>query len=231
MKKLSGIIVVAIVSVLFFTAATNSVTKKKKGWKGSITYALSYEGEGITPASVASSPKQAVIKVMGNKSAVEIVQGYTIITIIKNPEFNLSVQLIEVGEKKFAIKNKLSEEENDSLRQYDVEVDLVNETKIIAGYECKKAVVTWIPRDTALGEEQIFNYYYSSELGSENSNEGGQLAEIPGMLMEFQQIIGKMIMKYQATEVKKGGVKEADFLIPTDYKIVTAEELQKEFSN
>jgi len=230
MKKLSGIIIVALISFSIFSASTNAITKKKKGWKGSITYSISYEGEGITPASVANAPKKVVIKVMGNKSATEIVQGYTIITMIENPEFDLGVQLIEVGEKKFAIKSKLSETNVDSLRKYDTEVDLVNETKIIAGYECKKAVITWIPRDTALGEELIFNVYYSTELGDEKTNEGGQFAEIPGMLIEFQQILGKMIMKYSATTIKKGGVKEADFLIPTDYKVVTPEELKAEFS-
>lgn len=231
MKKLVGIFTMAMVSVFIFTAATNSVTKKKKAWKGSITYALSYSGEGITPATVARSPKSTTIKVMGDKSAAEIVQGPVIITIIKNPEFDLAVQLIEFGDKKRAIKSKLSEKDADSLKQYDLEVDLSTETKIIAGYKCNKAVVNWIPRDTAIGEEQTFNVYYSTELGDETTNAGSKYAKIPGMLIEFQQVLGKMVIKYEATEIKKGGVKEADFLIPVDYKIVTNEELQEEFSH
>jgi len=231
MKKLTGIILLAVISVMIFTAATDSTTKKKKkGWKGTITFAVSYEGEDITPASVANMPKKVETKVMGDKTSAEFVIGPLIQTIIENPEFDAQYTLLEYGLKKFAIKQKLSEirSKRDSAKVYDIEIDLVNETKVIAGYECKKAVVTFTPLDTTY-EELILNMYYSPELGDENTNKGTEFEGVPGLLLEFYNVMGKMRIKYVATEIKKGGVKEADFLIPTDYKIVTKEELQKEF--
>lgn len=230
MKKLSSVVVMALILGFVLTSATNSITKKKKGWKGTITYSISYSGEGITPAMVANAPKSTKVKVMGNKTSAEIVNGPMVLTIIQNPEFNSFYQLIEFGDKKYAVKKSLDEINADSLRKYDTEIDLVNETKIIAGYECKKAVVTFIPRDTADGEEQIFNFYYSTDLGDANTNSDSEFSEIPGLLLEYYNLQGNLITKFVATNVKKGGVKETDFLIPTDYKVLTEEELQKEFS-
>ena len=43
-------------------------------------------------------------------------------------------------------------------------------------------------------------------------------------------LFGKLaVFPYSAKEVKKGGVKDTDFLQPTDYKEITKDELQKMF--
>lgn len=230
MRKLTGFIVLVLVASVVLTAATNSITKKKKSWKGMITYSISYDGEDVTPASVANAPKEVKIKIMGDKSSQEMVLGMATVTMVENPEFDLSMQMIEFGDKKYAIKKKLSEEKADTTEKYDVTIDFVNETKMIATYKCKKAVVTFTPKDTADGEEQIFNYFYSEELGNEDTYKDEIFEGIPGLLLEYSIIQGNVIMIFNATEVKKGGVSDADFLVPVDYKVVTEEELEKELS-
>lgn len=230
MKKLSGIVLITLALVVVLTSATKSVSKTKKGWKGVVTYSISYDGDDVTPASVANSPKSMTVKIMDDKSSVQMLFGMLTITMIENPEHDLNLQLLEFGDKKFAIKKKLSEQNADSVKKFDINIDLVNESKIIAGYTCKKAVVTFTPKDTAFGEEKIFNFYYSPELGDENTYKGDELEGIPGLLLEYTIIEGDITVIYSATEVKKGGVSIADFLVPVDYKVVTEEELQKEFS-
>ncbi len=229
MNKLSSLVVLIVVSVLTVGLLTSSTTKKKKGWKGVITYSISYDGEGVTPASIANAPKSTRVKVMGDKSATEILLGPITITEVQNPEFDLHLQLIEYMDKKYAVKKKLSEEKDTTEFPYEVTIDLVNETKMISTYSCNKAVITLTPNDTSL-QEHVFNCYYSTELGDEETNKGDDIYEkVPGMLLEFSMVQGPIIMSYLATEVKKGGVSDADFLVPTDYKVVTEEELEKEF--
>ena len=233
MKKLTVLVSVVLVAVFMLTAATDAKKKKKKkSWKGTNTYSISYDGEDVTPASVANAPKTTRVKVMGDKNAAEVIQMGATQTFVTNPEFDLFMLKLEFGDKKYAIKQKLSEvrSKQDSAKKFDINVDLVNETKTIAGYECKKAVVTFTPLDTADGEEQIFNYYYSEDLGNEDTNKGDDFEKIPGMLLEYSLIQGGMIISYQATEVKKGGVGDADFLVPVDFKVVTEEELMEELS-
>jgi len=41
--------------------------------------------------------------------------------------------------------------------------------------------------------------------------------------------MGQMKMKFTVTSVKKGGVKDKDFVLPEDYKVVTEEELKNMF--
>jgi len=151
--------------------------------------------------------------------------------MIQDPEFNRYYQLFEMGEKKIALKQDLSEFNADSLKKFDSHIDLVNETKIIAGISCKKAVVTLTPRDPSEGEESIFDVFYAPGIGDDNINDGSEFAGIPGMLLQFQSNNSGMIIKFVATEVKPGGVKDTDFLLPSDYKVVAPADLEKEFSN
>ncbi|MBN2746147.1 MAG: hypothetical protein JXR34_05420 [Bacteroidales bacterium] len=229
MNKLSSLFVLLVISLLTVGVLTSSTTKKKKSWKGIITYSISYDGEGITPASIANAPKSTRVKVMGDKSATEMLIGPVTITEVQNPEFDLHLQLIEYMDKKYVVKKKLSEEKDTTEFPYEVTIDLVNETKMICTYPCNKAVVTLTPKDSS-GTEHVFNCYYSTELGDETTNKDDDIySQVPGMLLEFSMVQGPVIMSYLATEVKKGSVSDADFLVPTDFKVVTEEELQKEF--
>jgi GLPGLI family protein len=103
-------------------------------------------------------------------------------------------------------------------------VEVTSETKEIAGYTCKKAIIT-IPE-----EDQELIVYFTEELGSGAINfDNPQFKDINGVMLEFEIPNQNFTMKLEAVSVEKKNVPESDFTIPDGYQIKTKEELQQMF--
>lgn len=233
MKNKSLIISLLFAVTLLFVLASAFMPGGKKGFKGSVIYAITYEGEELTPAQKAYMPKKQEIKIMGNITKEINDYGQSAQYTISNPESDSYITLMDMGEKKIYVKQSLKEQlrKADSVLEANIEVttDLLNETKIIAGYTCKKAMITLTPKDTAEGEPQTIMVYYCPELGGKELNQGNVFYDIDGLMLEYQIDAGDFKVKFSATEVKKGGVSITDFLIPDEFKELTLEEFKKQF--
>jgi GLPGLI family protein len=231
MKRNLLIISLFAISLLTMMPSTKSIAGGKKGFKGTVTYSINYESDELTPAQKAFMPKQAIVKIMDNVSKEEIDYGQASQYEISDPTTDRHVIMIDAGEKKIYYKSSLKEylfkKDSATKASADITTDLINETKIIAGFECKKAVITVTPKDTADGEAQTIIVYYCPEMGSKAMNAGDIFSEIDGLLLEYFIESGNMKITYSATEVKKGGVSAIDFMIPDDFKELSKEEFQK----
>ncbi len=105
-------------------------------------------------------------------------------------------------------------------------VELLSETKIVAGYTCKKALVT-VNED---GVTSTFEAYYTSELGSKMANfDSPVYKDIDGVLLEFVFSSKGINMKFTATSIEKKNLSAKDFEIPSDYTLTTQDELKSKF--
>jgi GLPGLI family protein len=224
MKKTLSIVFIAFLSVAVLSSFAPKKKKKAKSFKGSITYSLSYESSELSQVQLAKMPKSVSVKVMGKMSRVQTVSGPMVITQIDRPDDKVKIMLFEMMDKKAGMTIKDTIPENDSTENYDISIDYSGDTKVIAGYTCKKAVVTFTPREGVDAEEVTVAVFYSDELDDGSSNAENDYKGIPGLLLEFYQVTPKITTKYVATEVKKGGVKELDFFFPSDYKEFKSEE-------
>jgi hypothetical protein len=230
MKKVLSLSLVVLMGLLIFTAATPKKKKKAKVFKGKITYALTYEGDGLTDIEKSKLPKTVTEKVMGTMSCVEMVNGPLIITQIQRPDDHVEIVMIELMDKKGGL-TKHDTSTVDTSAFYTTEIEYSEDTKEIALYDCKKAVVTFTPKEGADAEEQTLVVYYCPELGGAELNPDGHYKGIPGRLLEFYDVNPKITTKYTATEIKKGGVNElVDFYFHSDFKeFKTPEELDAYF--
>ena len=229
MKKLVGLAVVLMLGLIVFTSSTPKKKKTKK-FKGKITYAITYDGDGMTPVQKSKAPKTLTEKVFGTMSSVEIVEGPQIITIIERPDDHVKIFMIELMDKKAGI-SKYDSTIVDTNARYTTDIEYSDDTKEIAGYVCKKAVVTFTPKDGVDDEEQTLVVYYCPELGGAELNKSGPYKGIPGRLLEYYQVAPGIIAKFSAIEVIKGGVSElVDFYFNSDFKeFKTMEELGEYF--
>ncbi len=219
MKRIFSLVLIALVGVAVLTSFTPKKKKKKsKSFKGTITFDLSYESSELTQLQISKMPKTVKVKVYKDMSRVEIVSGPMVQTIISRPKDSVQIFLFEVMDKKAGITVRDTVPDNDSTEQYTVSIEYSGDTKVIAGYTCKKAVVTFTPKEGVEAEEQTFAVFYSEELGDATNNEDSEYKGIPGLLLEFYQVTPKITTKYVAKEIKKGGVNELDFFFPSDYK-------------
>jgi GLPGLI family protein len=229
MKRFFSLTMVAVLSVVLLTSLTPKKKKKAaKQFRGIVTYSISYESEALSDVQIAKLPTKTTVKMYDGMSSFDIAMGPVIQSFIINPTTDKYIVMLEFGLKKAALVKKYSEMSNDSLEQYTTQIDYSSDTKIIAGYTCKKAVVTFTPKEGVEGEERMFSVFYSEDLGSAQDNIDGPYKGIPGLLLESYDVKPGLITKMVATEVKKGKVKDLDFLMPSDYKEFTdEEELQK----
>ena len=134
--------------------------------------------------------------------------------------------MIDMMGQKYAIKQTTADIEKEMAKEAVPTVELSPETRAIAGYTCKKAVVT-VNND---GVKTIYEVYYTDELGSKIVNFDNPLyKDINGVLLEFRVINHDVTMKFTATSVEKKSMSAKDFDIPSDYKLTTQEELKSKF--
>lgn len=221
MKRIISLSMIAVLSVVLLTSLTPKKKKAAKQFRGIVTYSISYESSTLSDVQIANLPTSTTVKMYDGMSTFDIVQGPAIQSFIINPISDKYIIMIEVGLKKAAIIKKYSEMSNDSLEQYTTQIDYSSDTKIIAGYSCKKAVVTFTPKEGVEGEERMVSVFYSEDLGSVEDNNDGPYKGIPGLLLESYNVSPDLITKMIATEVKEGKVKDLDFLMPSDYKEFT----------
>jgi GLPGLI family protein len=96
-----------------------------------------------------------------------------------------------------------------------------NETKIIAGYKCIKAVAK-----TADNSE--YTVYYTSELSVENNDYDPKFKNLAGLALEYEISKGDFKIKYTVSKLNLNPVPESKFDIPKiGYREMTFEESKK----
>lgn len=122
-----------------------------------------------------------------------------------------------------AIKSTLKELEESNTEKPVYTVDLINETKTIEGYTCKKAVMT----DEA-GVESVF--WYTEEVTVSKKGQNYLNEDIPGFPMQYEMNNNGMKMTMTVTKLEKKLDKKSaslfEMTVPEGYKIMTMEEIK-----
>lgn len=92
-------------------------------------------------------------------------------------------------------------------------------TKKIAGYNCSNGIYT-IEEE---GEKQEIEVWYTKEI----QNAFGEMKEVPGFVMEMTFSEGDISLKYFASEIVKQKVADTMFERPSDYKLISEEEMNQ----
>jgi hypothetical protein len=231
MKKM---ISVATLLIVAFALVSMVAPKKKKShyFRGTVTYQMTYTSETLTDLQKAKLPTSLTVKMYDGMSMYDMAQDGGVLTYLTNPSIDTMFVMIEYGLKKAAIGVPLSKVNNDSAEAYTTSIEYSEDTKMIAGYLCKKANVTFTPKLGIVAEEVILPVFYSPELSDSSENSESLYAGINGFLLESYEVSPEVITKMTVSEVIKGKLSDLDFLLPSDYKVFkSSEELQKFFEN
>jgi len=198
----------------------------QKLFSGIIEYEISYTDADLDAATMAMLPKSMLIEVSGKRSKLEQQQGILNIIKINNAENKTSIVLLDVMGQKYAIRTSAEEIEKALADMPKPQITYTDETKMIAGVKAQKAIVIFTEED---GTETIEEVYFAPEIGGENFNFDTPYRDIKGALLEYGNDNEMFKSKMVAKTIKKKKIKPTAFLIPTDYKEVTSEELQEIF--
>lgn len=222
MKKL----LFALSFIMCIVIASSTAVMSGKPFEGVITFKISYPDNKFSESQLAMFPKVLTVSIKGSKSRTDLqMSGMNTVEITDYTD-KTKVALLNMMGQKYAIKQTSAEIEKEMTQSGIPTVEVSNETKVIAGYTCKKAVIT-VNDD---GLKSTYEVYYSGELGSKMANfDNPWYKDIDGVLLEFMLKNREINMKFTATSIEKKSLPAKDFEIPSDYTPTTQDELKSKF--
>jgi GLPGLI family protein len=220
MKKLFSTLAFISLSVLSLTAQNN---------EGFILYDMKIEGLPPEQAAMIGDMENKVTFKNGKVLTEMTSMMFTNQTVIDE---NGMVMLMEQMGNKMAIKQTKDEMEKEAAKQKDKladpKIEYINETKSIAGYECKKAIISIVGKDK---KEEKMEVWYSEKFANPNKEGKGKgqgfMKGLKGMPFEYAGGQGGMKFKMVAKEVSVDPVSDGKFNLSTDgYKLMTMDELK-----
>ena len=220
MKKLFSTIAVVALTAL----SLNAQDKIKEGF---ILYDMKIEGIPADQAAMMGDMESKTTFKNG-KQLIEAtsMMGTTLVLIDDKGMLMLQEQMGN----KFGLKQTKEEMEKEAAKSKDKnpdpKIEYVNETKTIAGYECKKAIVTMVTKDKKEVKTEV---WYSDKFEPQNNAgaKGKSAPTVKGMPFEYTMNFGAMTMKYVAKEVSTDPVADSKFELSTEgYPMKTMDELK-----
>lgn len=187
-----------------------------------------FEGKIVTKIEVISASEDGkdVARMLGDKMTTFIkgsksrVEQKTPIgnnIILSDTIKKESVLLMDLMGKKIALVTK---DDPEALEKNELElneqVTITNETKMILGHSCKKAVIKLSEQK---GSAEI---WFSSDFPNFNND----YPELMGMPLEYTVTTEALVMKFLVTEITPSTIDSALFEIPAGYEIRSQEELK-----
>ncbi len=217
MKKLFKISICILLALPMVSAVAQS-------FEGVITYKISYENLPKEMAGYESMlPKESISTIKGHMYKMEqpLSMGMKQVTIMDN-QAESGILLMDMMGKKSAIV--LDKESREKFEEDKPEPDItyVDETKDIAGYNCKKALIK-LPGNENEGTLEV---YYTDKIMHEDMN---QVKGLKGFPLQYSTNTGQFIMTLTAQSVDKKKVSEEEFVVPEGYEHITFEQFQKSF--
>ena len=220
MKRFFNFLMVAAI-IMGMSGATFA-----KDFKGVINYKITYPGTEVDASMAAMMPKMAILTIRGDMSKFEISMGQmgSQMVIIDGVSKTVTTCMDMMGQKYYYVESQ--EDITSEMDEDKVSIDIKDETKEIAGYECTKAVITVKEG----GEDMLFTIYFTEEITSSSLNmDNPYFKDIPGAMLEFEVNTGGGTMKMSATSVNKKNVSESEFEIPEGYVKKTSAEVKQMF--
>ena len=217
--------VLSIISIGFLTTAFFTIPSCKgilSKDSGTIAYEITYPDSMKGDMMTSMLPSKMQLKFIPGFVLNEFKAGMGIITatIIANEEDKTLISLFKVIDKKYALVYTPQETKAEMLKMPKFTIAFENETKMVAGYKCKKAVLTQTDKP-----QNVFPVYYTSDIQLKNPNWNLPYSDVPGVLMEYPIQHKDIFMILKAKKVTLEAPDDSQFSVSKEYKVVKKDEL------
>jgi GLPGLI family protein len=213
MKTIKTLALVALVMT------TTVALAQKKLTEGKVVFAIA-PPDDMDPQMAANMPTETIIYFKNDKLKTSMSTAMMKNENIIDNKTKKVIVCLDIMGSKFMIKDNL-----DSLKKKMTEskapvVKVLDETKEIVGYKCKKAELTAENGDKSY-------VYFTNDI--QCSNGSSTIKGIDGFLMEYDSKQNGVSLKMTAKSVSSEKVADAVFEAPDGYKETTMEDLKKTF--
>lgn len=156
--------------------------------------------------------------VKGSMSRSEMVSALASFTTIYDSRTGSSVILQEVSGQKILIRMAAEDWKEKNKRYEGITFNNTDETKIIAGYGCTKAIAK-------MSDGATFTVYYTKEIMPDNMDFNYQFKNLNGLPLEYELKQGSVTINYSASSISLNPIPASKFDIPkSGYRELTYEE-------
>ncbi|MEX2485189.1 MAG: hypothetical protein WED10_11535 [Brumimicrobium sp.] len=212
--------------LLFFTIAFASFAFSQKT-KGRVSYDVYISSDDPQTSAYIENMEGSTLELYFGEQKVrsEMYMGdFMTTTSISHEGLDTTLTLLDGMMGKIAMKTTLEDlDDEQRLAFTERNVDLIDETKEIMGYTCKKAIVTTADENEAI-------VWYTPELLPDFRNGIYLYDEVPGVPLEMTSTWGNMDMKMVAFEYSKKLKKPEKLFsmeIPKGFTLRTSEEMKE----
>ena len=207
--------------VLFLLAASQSSFAQKVFTEGSITYKVSVSGVTDPQAQAMMQNMNMTIYIKNEKFASVMDMGMIKTRTVRLDD-NKFVMLMDMMGQKMKMTMDKKQYDTKKLSPDSYTVTVTEDTKVIAGYNCKKAIIK-------TKDGKSFFAYFTKEISrGEKSTYDGPYSKIDGMLMEYTMEQKGNTMTMSCTSVDFKPVADDMFTVPeTGYTEMTMDQLAK----
>ena len=211
--------------LLFVLMAANVIhSNAQKVDEGKVIYEISYPDADIPDEQMAMMPTESTMFFKGAQSRVEMKMGMGMSQVmIFDNKNKVMTMLMDMMGNKTAVKMTEADvkKQKEKKGKDDYQIKVTDETKEIVGYKCKKAIVT--------EKDGTFDVYFTDQITYKNGDWVAEFKGLEGFPLQYKISQGSTVMQMTAKNVSKEKVDDAMFTIPSDYKIMTQEEMMKQF--
>ncbi len=215
MKKIVSIILVVVALI----SSSSQLMAQRRLTEATITYDIVINTSNSTPqAADLLDGATSVIYLKGSSSRSEMTSSLgTQATLIDGKSGNVTV-LKDYGEQKYMIQMTPDNWKQSNKKYEGISFTYLNEYKTIAGYNCQKAI-------GKLSDSSTFNVYFTKELLPVNKDFQYLNKNLPGLALQYEASLGKMMVTYTVSSINFNPVSQAKFDLPkSGYRVMTYEE-------
>jgi hypothetical protein len=192
--------------------------------EGKVVYKITYPEMELDNQTAAMLPSESVVFFKNTKSRTDVSMGMGMTTsTIIDSKTDSHIALFDMMGNKSAVITTPEEVQKHRDSQKNSKVIQTEEKKEIAGYDCKKIVLS--NNDTTRME-----MFYTDKINPK-AKLMPEARNIEGFPLEYIMEQNGMKMKMTAMSVTEEKVSDDQFVIPPDYTVKTMEEMMKMFKS
>ena len=211
-----------ITLIFLFSFVVLASMAQKTLSEGSMVYNISIQTGSKEPKMADMlDGATTTVYIKGSQSRTELLSGLGTEATIHDAKSGTGVILKNYSGQKLMITLNESDWKNKNRKYEGITFESTNETAVIAGYNCKKAIAK-------LSNGTSFVVYYTPDLTVANKDYDYQFKTLPGLPLQYEWQSGKTIFKYTLSKINFDPVSPSKFEIPkSGYRVLTYEETQK----
>ncbi len=192
--------------------------------EGRIEFDITYQDDRIGGYSSNLLPKQMNMEFKDNRTRNSIEGGLGFFNLVNVSDLNDSriITYVKFIDRKYIYEGKRKEPTCCFGRLEGMRLEFTDKTRVIAGFTCNHAIASF-PDDGI----KPFDIWYTHDIPLDNPNVNTPFSEVPGVMLEFDTLLGDISMHVVATKFKPVKIDETGFKPPGNYSPVTKFEMEK----